>query len=155
VRKGVLTPFHKLKGFERRIQQPGPSNVHDCKNDVEDHAAESVARVARSLKEAAQARPTTKLLDPKDLPKLDAPTHPFNRLRKPIKIPRNLESDGEKSISAERKKRRPLAGRKWRERIAKEEILLDEPGMQVLCSDVFFFHFCCAVQYLVVKSSKD
>ncbi|KAJ8440817.1 hypothetical protein Cgig2_000705 [Carnegiea gigantea] len=127
IRKGVLTPFHKLKGFERRIQQSGPSNVQEYENDVDNHASESVARVARSLTEAAQARPTTKLLDQKDLPKLDAPTHPFNRLRKPIKIPRNLESDGEKSNAAERKKRRPLAGRKWRKRIAKEEILQHEP----------------------------
>lgn len=127
VRKGVLTPFHKLKGFERRIQRPGPSNVQHNENDIDEHAFESVARAAQSLMEAAQARPTTKLLDPKDLPRLDAATHSFSRLKAPFKVPRNAGSDGEKINDTEKKKRRPLADRKWRKRIAKEENLLDEP----------------------------
>ncbi|KAH9625999.1 hypothetical protein KSS87_016812 [Heliosperma pusillum] len=125
VRKGLLTPFHKLKGFERSIQQPGTSGVQENLNGTNDFASESVARVARSLAEAAQARPTTKLLGPTDLPKLDAPTHSFNRLKRPFKVSSTKEFDGEKSN--EERKRRPLAGKKWRKRIAKEDTLGVEP----------------------------
>ncbi|KAL9227603.1 hypothetical protein vseg_003275 [Gypsophila vaccaria] len=127
VRKGLLTPFHKLKGFERSIQQPGPSGPVENGNGTIDRVSESVARVAHSLAEAAQARPTTKLLSPTDLPKLDAPTPFFNRLKRPFKVSSKNERDGEKSNDAERKKRRPLAGRKWRKRIDKEEIVGVEP----------------------------
>ncbi|CAO2826600.1 unnamed protein product [Amaranthus hypochondriacus] len=130
VRKGLLTPFHRLKGFERRIQQPGPSRIQENLNDAAIRAAESVAKMARSLIEAAQARPTTKLLEPKDLPKLDAPTHAFNRLTTPFKIPKHLDSDEEKSTDAKGKKRRPLPGKRWRKRIAKEEIATEESDLQ-------------------------
>lgn len=129
MRKGLLTPFHRLKGFERRIQQPGPSRIQENLNDAANRAAESVAKMARSLTEAAQARPTIKLLEPKDLPRLDAPTHAFNRLTTPFKIPKHLDSDGEKSTDAKGKKRRPLPGKRWRKRIAKEEIATEESGM--------------------------
>ncbi|KAF8401921.1 hypothetical protein HHK36_012872 [Tetracentron sinense] len=94
VRKGILTPFHKLKGFERCLQQPEPSNRHNVPNEedrTENLASASVARAVRSISEAAQARSTTKLLDAKALPKLEAPTRPFQRLKTPLKLPRLTE----------------------------------------------------------------
>ncbi|XP_021770158.1 protein CHROMATIN REMODELING 8-like isoform X2 [Chenopodium quinoa] len=130
VRKGLFTPFHKLKGFERRIQQPGTSSLQEDRNDTADHASESVARAVRSLTDARQARPTSKLLEPKDLPRLDTPPHAFNRLNKSFKIPKSLDSDGEKSNDSKRKKRRPLPGERWRKRIAKEEFVEEEPDVQ-------------------------
>lgn len=128
MRKGLFTPFHKLKGFERRIQQPETSSLQQNGNDIADRASQSVAKAVRSLTEAAQARPTSKLLDPKDLPRLDAPSFAFNRLSKSFKVSKSLD-DGEKSNDAKRKKRRPLPGERWRKRIAKEEIEVEEPGM--------------------------
>lgn len=130
IRKGILTPFHKLKGFERRIQKSDSSDLKESNNDMADCASESVARVARSLTEAAQARPTTRLLEPEDLPRLDAPSHAFSRLKTPFKIPKSLDSDGDKSNEAKRKKKRPLPGQKWRKRAAKEEIAAEEPDVQ-------------------------
>ena len=35
VRKETLTPFHRLKGFERRLQQPGPSSRDNLPKDKE------------------------------------------------------------------------------------------------------------------------
>ena len=32
---GLLTPFHRLKGFERRLQQPGPSSRDNLPRDKE------------------------------------------------------------------------------------------------------------------------
>ncbi|OMP11122.1 SNF2-related protein [Corchorus olitorius] len=127
VRKGILTPFHKLKGFERRLQQPGMSDrrsVPDDEDKNDDHVSASVDRVARSISEAAQARPSTKLLDSEDLPKLDAPTFPFQRLRKLSKVSQAKKAE-EKEGSKQRKKR-PLPDKKWTKRISREEMDLGE-----------------------------
>ena len=35
VRNGILTHFHKLKGFERHLQQPGPSSRDSLPEDKE------------------------------------------------------------------------------------------------------------------------
>ncbi|KAL5561931.1 hypothetical protein UlMin_031678 [Ulmus minor] len=126
VRKGVLTPFHKLKGFERRLQEPGSSQrqnipIEEDKND--DFASLSVAKAAQSMAEAAQARPTTKLLDSDALPKLDPPTRPFQRLRKKHKIPRSLEDEPERNKNQKRKTKRPLPGKRWQKRICREDNL--------------------------------
>lgn len=132
VRKGVLTPFHKLKGFERRVQHPGPSSrlstaeEEEAKN--ESIASETVSKVVRSISEAAKARPTTKLLDAKELPKLEAPTHPFNRLKAPLKQ-KSTENGQEGKKDKRRKNKRPLPGRKWRKAISREEILAEGSGM--------------------------
>ncbi|KAE9619385.1 hypothetical protein Lal_00047527 [Lupinus albus] len=128
VRKGILTPFHKLKGFERRFQQPETSSSH---NAAEDESATglvsaSVERIARSISEAARARPTTKLLDSEDLPKLEAPTIPFQRLRRPLKVPKSLDMEVEKNKDSKKKKRRPLPGRKWTKRVSSEDTHLEE-----------------------------
>uniref|UniRef100_A0A251JWN8 Protein CHROMATIN REMODELING 8 n=1 Tax=Manihot esculenta TaxID=3983 RepID=A0A251JWN8_MANES len=129
VRKGILTPFHKLKGFERRLQQPGPSSgckVSEEEDRSDDIASDSIARASQLMTEAIKARPRTKMLDLDSLPKLEAPTHPFQRLRAPLQIPRSLESDEEKGKGSKRKRKRPLPGQKWRKRISHEETLLEE-----------------------------
>ncbi|KAK5813409.1 DNA repair rhp26 [Gossypium arboreum] len=122
VRKGILTPFHKLKGFERRLQQPGTSNEHNVpyeEDEKDDIVSASVARAAKSISEAAQVRPSTKLLDPDALPKLDAPTFPFQRQKKSLKFSQSKEVGENKS--SKRKKKRPLPDKKWRKRISREE----------------------------------
>ncbi|KAJ8899354.1 hypothetical protein K2173_018328 [Erythroxylum novogranatense] len=129
IRKGVFTPFHKLKGFERGLQQPGPSsgrNVSIEEQISDDFTSEIVDRVAQSLSEAAKARPTTKLLDPKSLPKLDAPTCPFQRLKTPLKVFQSSESDSEKKRGSKRKNKRPFPGHKWRKLISHEDNQFEE-----------------------------
>ncbi|KAK2648783.1 hypothetical protein Ddye_016272 [Dipteronia dyeriana] len=130
IRKGILTPFHKLKGFERRLQQPGSSSTHNVPQEEEDKNNDlfsaSVDRAIQSMSEAAQARPTIKLLDPEAAPKLDAPTRPFRRLKTPLKIPDSPDSEVGKKKDSKRKKKRPLPGKKWRKRISREEIQMEE-----------------------------
>lgn len=131
IRKGILTPFHKLKGFERRLQQPGSSNSHDVPNkedESDDLVASSVARAVQAMSVAAQARSATKLLDPEALPKLDAPTHPFQRLKTPLKLPESAEREVEKNRKSQRKrkKKRPLPDRKWTKLVSQEEKHLEE-----------------------------
>lgn len=130
VRKGILTPFHKLKGFERCIQQPGPSNKQNVPDEQEarsnDPFSASVDRALRMMSEAAQARPSTKLLDPESLPKLDGPTRPFQRLKAPFRMPQSEESEVEKKKGSKRKKKRPLPDKKWRKHIAREDTRLEE-----------------------------
>ncbi|XP_010526496.1 PREDICTED: protein CHROMATIN REMODELING 8 [Tarenaya hassleriana] len=131
VRKGILTPFHKLEGFERRLQQPGPSNWHnipeqDDENDNDEDSA-SIARAVQSMSLAAKARPATKLLEAKELPKLEAPTIPFKRLRKPYKTHHDSpEKETENGKTAMAKKKRPLPERKWQKQISREDIDLQD-----------------------------
>ncbi|KAL2236418.1 protein CHROMATIN REMODELING 8 [Sesamum indicum] len=129
VRKGILTPFHKLKGYERRIQEPGSSSRHVASEDAvenNDLASSSIARAVQLISEASQARPTTKMLDPESVPKLDAPSIPFRRLRKSYKVPRSLELESEKGKDTKRKKRRPQPGKKWRKLVSREEKFQEE-----------------------------
>lgn len=123
VRRGILTPFHKLKGYERRIQKPGSSGENDGEGvrANTDLASSSIARAVQSISEAAHTRPTTKLLESEFLPKLQPPTRPFQRLRKPLKIPVSLENDTQKNKALKRKKRRPLPAKKWRKSASCEE----------------------------------
>ncbi|XP_060180822.1 protein CHROMATIN REMODELING 8 [Lycium barbarum] len=129
VRKGMLTPFHRLKGFERRIHDSESSGRQSAAADInsndDDLASTSIAKAVQSISQAAQARPTTKLLDSASLPKLDAPTHPFQRLRKPLKIPQSLEITTEKNGEGTKKKKRPLPSKKWR-KLAFRELRQDE-----------------------------
>lgn len=124
VRKGILTPFHKLKGFERRIEQPVQSNSQGVLEEDE-FASASISRAVQSMAKAAQARPTTKLLDSEAAPKLEAPTHPFHRLRKLSNAP-FLESEAGKKNDKKRKKKRPLPGKKWRKLSSREDKALEE-----------------------------
>lgn len=129
VRKGILTPFHKLEGFERRFQQPETSTSHNAAEEENDGdlASASIERAARSMSEAARSRPTTKLLEPEAAPKLDAPTIPFRRLKKPLKSSKPL--DVELNKDSKRKKRRPLPGMKWTKRVSCEDSHPEESGM--------------------------
>ncbi|QCE06707.1 protein CHROMATIN REMODELING 8 [Vigna unguiculata] len=128
VRKGILTPFHKLKGFERRFEQLETSTSHNAaeEENASDLAAASVERAAKSMYEAARSRPTTKLLEPQDAPKLDAPTFPFRRLRKPLQSSKPLDREMELNKDSKRKKRRPLPGRKWTKRVSCEDTRMEE-----------------------------
>ncbi|XP_051142683.1 protein CHROMATIN REMODELING 8 [Andrographis paniculata] len=126
IRKGILTPFHKLQGYERRIQEPGPSSRQVVSQDVignSDLASSSIAKAVKSMSEALQTRPTTKILDPELAPRVDAPSLPFKRLNKPMKIPRFLDLECDKDIDTKRKRRRPLPGKKWRKLVSREEKL--------------------------------
>lgn len=130
VRKGILTPFHKLKGFERRVQQPEPSNRHNAPDEgsTGNLASSSISRLAQSMSEIAQARPTTKLLDPEALPELDPPTRPFKKLKTPIKLPVSPSAEkSEKKKRKLRKRKRPLPDKKWRKDYSTEK-LLDASG---------------------------
>ncbi|XP_009137797.1 protein CHROMATIN REMODELING 8 isoform X1 [Brassica rapa] len=127
VRKGILTPFHKLEGFERRLQQPGPSNTRNLPEGEDDNEdSSSIDRAVQSMSLAAKARPTTKLLDAQDLPKLEATPVPFRRLRKLYKTNDSSDSDAKKSKGGKSKKKRPLPKRKWTKRISNEDSSLQE-----------------------------
>lgn len=136
MRKGILTPFHKLEGFERRLQQSGPSNLHklpegdDIIHNHEDSG--SIDRAVQSMSMAAKARPTTKLLEPEELPRLEAPTVPFRRLRKLYKTHDSPNNEAEKSKAGKSKKKRPLPERKWRKRISHEDNTFQESGMVII-----------------------
>ncbi|OQU86567.1 hypothetical protein SORBI_3003G107500 [Sorghum bicolor] len=126
IRKGLLTPFHKLKGFEKRVELPGPSH---WQNDPSEQAEETIeasriARVAQSMQQIAQSRPTTKLLDPESLPRLDAPTAPFQRLGRPLKRPVSPGSEQERKRQRNKTKR-PLPDKKWRKANSRKESLLE------------------------------
>ncbi|KAG9445694.1 hypothetical protein H6P81_011822 [Aristolochia fimbriata] len=126
IRKGILTPFHKLKGFERRLEQPSPSNQKSALEDDPDEtlAAASISKASQSFSEIAKARPTTKLLDVEALPKLEAPTRPFVRLKAPLRGP-VLEGGEELDVKKgkNKKRRRPLPGKRWRKIASREELL--------------------------------
>ncbi|KAJ4809891.1 Protein CHROMATIN REMODELING 8 [Rhynchospora pubera] len=115
VRKGLLTPFHSLKGFEKGLRSTQPQSSN---SNFGNRESEIISRVRKSLAEIQQARPTTKLMDLASLPSLEPPTTPFQRLRRPLEIP---ASDGEEKKNNKRrcndaKKKRPLPGKKWRKK---------------------------------------
>ncbi|XP_031372602.1 protein CHROMATIN REMODELING 8 [Punica granatum] len=121
VRKGLFTPFHKLKGYERRIQEPGSSHrsdVSEHQDSSNDLASTSVDRIAQSMSEAAQARSATKLVDSEALPKLDPPTFPFQRLKTRVRPPR---SPGREAGDSGKRKKRPLPDKKWRKAVSRED----------------------------------
>lgn len=123
VRKGILTPFHKLKGFERSLQQPGTSNLadrHKADDENADTVSARVARAAESFSKAAKNRPTTKILDSENLPKLGGPTIPFQRLKTPVKYCQS-DKEEEDGKGSRKKKIRPLPDKKWRKLISCEE----------------------------------
>lgn len=128
IRKGLLTPFHKLKGFEKRVELPEPSHRQDDSAGQTEEAMEAsrIARVAQSLKQIAQNRPATKLLDSESLPKLDAPAAPFQRLGKPLKRPVSPSSDEQEKKRPRNKTKRPLPGKKWRKANSIKESSLDD-----------------------------
>lgn len=128
IRKGLLTPFHKLKGFEKRVERPGPSGrQHNSAEQTEETMeASSIAKVAQAMQKMAQNRPTTKLLDPESLPRLDAPTAPFQRLGMPLKRPASPSSDKQGNKRQKSKTKRPLPGKQWRKANSRKESLFDD-----------------------------
>ncbi|XP_047959154.1 protein CHROMATIN REMODELING 8 isoform X1 [Salvia hispanica] len=133
IRKGILTPFHKLKGYERPIHEPGSSSMHVASEDpmeYNDLASSSIARAVQSISKASKARPATKMLDPEEVPKLDAPSFPFQRLQTPLKIPQSLKTESDKVKEITRTKRRPQPGKKWKRLISREEKLEEEGDLK-------------------------
>lgn len=81
------------------------------------------------MAEAAQGRPTTKLLDSDALPKLDAPTRPFHRLKTSVKVCQSPENEEEKKKNSRRKTKRPLPDKRWQKLISREDNHFEENGM--------------------------
>lgn len=131
IRKGLLTPFHKLKGFEKRVELPGPSHMQNDRIDRVEETMEAarMAKFAQSMQQIAQSRPTTKLLDPESLPKLDAPTAPFQRLGRPLKRPVSPSSEEQEKKRRRNKTKRPLPDKKWMKANSNKEPLLETEGM--------------------------
>jgi hypothetical protein len=140
----LLTPFHKLKGFEKRVERPGPSNRQNGSAELaeETEEASSIAKAAQAMQKMAQNRPTTKLLDAESLPRLDAPTAPFQRLGIPLKRPAPPGSDEQENKRRRRKTKRPLPGKRWMKANSRKESLLD--GMLAKASSIFsaFWLYC-------------
>ncbi|XP_028549869.1 DNA excision repair protein CSB isoform X1 [Dendrobium catenatum] len=136
IRKGKLTPFHKIKGFERRVELPGPSNqsevIEGASND--NFSSSSIGKVAQSMEDIARNRPSTKLLGLESLPMLDPPARPFRRLRKPQKVSPSKE-DHEKKKHKLGKLKRPLPDKKWRKYDLQKEKLLDGSDGDAAISD--------------------
>ncbi|GLJ53696.1 hypothetical protein SUGI_1145590 [Cryptomeria japonica] len=118
IRKGILTPFDQVRGFERRVQRSRPQKICDKPVETGDVnlSIDSISRAAASMSVTAKRRSSTKLLDAEDLPKLDPPTRPFRRLRKPInvKVFNEVEKPSKNHSSNLRKRKRPLPDQQWR-----------------------------------------
>ena len=91
------------------------------------------------MAEAAQARPTTKLLDSAALPKLEVPTHPFHRLKRPLKIHQSPENEAERNKKRKRESKRPLPEKRWRKRISLEDYHLEDSGMSIVLFGVEWY----------------
>lgn len=121
IRKGVLTPFHQVKGFERRVQRSRPTE-----DDGDKFSLNSVSKASRSLSTLSIARHSTKLLDAADLPKLNPPTHEFRRLRRPINIQESNEVEklpNDQTNHLRKRRRRPVPDQYWRKATSSD----DEP----------------------------
>lgn len=121
IRKGVLTPFDQVKGFERRVQRSLPT-----KDDRGNLSINSVSNTSISFSALSIARPSTKLLDAADLPKLDPPTQAFRRLRKPVNIKESNEVEKpskDQTNHLRKRKGRPLPDQHWRKTTSSD----DEP----------------------------
>lgn len=121
IRKGVLTPFDQVKGFERRVQRSRPTE-----DDGDKFSLNSVSKASRSLSALSIARHSTKLLDAADLPKLNPPTHEFRRLRRPVNIQASNEVEKppkDQTNHLGKRRRRPVPDQYWRKATSSD----DEP----------------------------
>ena len=110
IRTGMLTPFDRVKGFERKVQRAPRSETED-----EIRAKKAAANLASSLAAAAMLRPTSKLLDASELPSQEPPSREFRRLRAPLKT--RTEGEGQPKVKkGEKRPKRPQADKKWRKR---------------------------------------
>lgn len=125
IRTGMLTPFDRVKGFERKVQR-----APRVETDDEIRAKQSAANLASSLAAAAMFRPTSKLLDASELPTQEPPTREFRRLRAPLRT-RTEAEEGQSKVKrkAEKRPKRPQAEMKWRKRaneVSDEDYEVDE-----------------------------
>jgi hypothetical protein len=121
----MLTPFDRVKGFERKVQR-----APRVETDDEIRAKQSAANLASSLAAAAMFRPTSKLLDASMLPPQEAPTREFRRLRAPLRTRTDAE-EGQPKVKrkGEKRPKRPQAEKKWRKRASEasdEDFEVDE-----------------------------
>ncbi|KAG0558340.1 hypothetical protein KC19_10G020700 [Ceratodon purpureus] len=112
IRTGLLTPFDRVKGFERKVQRAPRPETED-----EIRAKKAAANLASSLAAAAMFRPTSKLLDASELPTQEPPTREFRRLRAPMRTRTDAEEGQQKAKKkSEKRLKRPQAEKKWRKR---------------------------------------
>jgi hypothetical protein len=114
--------------------------------------ASSIAKVAQAMQKMAQSRPTTKLLDAESLPRLDAPTAPFQRLGIPLKRPVPPGSDEQENKRRRSKTKRPLPGKRWMKANSRKESLLD--GMLAKASSLFRDFWLSCLFYAHGKCSQ-
>lgn len=98
-------------------------------------------------------------MDAKTLPTLEAPTHPFRRLRPPLKLPRSpsdeTQEDKKRKLS---KRRRPLPDKKWRKPASHEvEVLGGGGGTSINLSEVHgaIADSLCSLPLLSNRSMKN
>lgn len=121
----MLTPFDRVKGFERKVQRAPRIETED-----EIRAKQSAANLASSLAAAAMFRPTSKLLDASELPTQEPPTREFRRLRAPMRTRTEVE-EGQPKVKrkSEKRPKRPQAEKRWRKRaseVSDEDYGVDE-----------------------------
>ncbi|MCO5596041.1 hypothetical protein L7F22_050097 [Adiantum nelumboides] len=123
IRTGMVTPFDHLKGFERRVERTSLIDPRQRRVDS------SIANVAVSMAAIAKGRPTTRLLDASELPKLAPPTHEFRRIRK-VKRHVGSESTVGQTTSNRQgmRRKRPLPDVKWRKRHRGESVSESSSG---------------------------
>ncbi|PRW57121.1 CHROMATIN REMODELING 8 [Chlorella sorokiniana] len=117
IRLGILTPFDRLDGFERRIER-GPRQAGGGGSDTAAAAAaggleghESIRRVGEKMRAAQAARPTTMLVDASELPR---PERPSRRIDEGFW---RQSSSGRSALPGKKKRKRTLAPAK-RHRLA-------------------------------------
>lgn len=153
VRRGILTPFHKLKGFERRVQERGPPIRQDVpeEDSTENLASTSIARAAQSISQIALARPTTKLLDAEALPALEPPTRPFQRLRGPLKRARSSrKKELDKNERNIKRTRRPGPEKRWR----KDDLINESLDGSGMISGLYYFWILLILLILLFQESS-
>ncbi|KAL6580527.1 hypothetical protein OROMI_008551 [Orobanche minor] len=101
-------------------------NKSSSKHENNELASSSIAGAVQLMSKASQAHPTTKMLDPESAPKLEAPTCPFQRLQKLLKIPQSCKIESERGKDIKTKNRRPQPENKWKRLASREERLQEE-----------------------------
>lgn len=125
IRTGMLTPFDKVKGFERKVHR-----VPKAESEDELRARQAAANLASSLAASAMFRPTSRLLDASELPSQEPPMREFRRLRTPLKTvrPESEECQRQAKKKSDKRPKRPQVDKKWRKRPdeSDEDFVVDE-----------------------------
>ncbi|KAL4452053.1 hypothetical protein ABPG75_007715 [Micractinium tetrahymenae] len=109
IRLGILTPFDRLDGFERRIER-GPGQRGAQQKQQQQQREESIWRVGEAVRAAKAARPTAVLMDHTELPR---PERPMRRIDEGFW----RQSSSGRTAVVKKKRRRTLAPAK-RKRLA-------------------------------------